>query len=144
LVLDWAIELEKAGITGTEFSFMAREKLKAQDGAVGIHIGTIGTFAGNMGAGNVAGPVTVSDIDINQVREFVEQVQQHANELESAGIPKETFEGSLMRLQDEIAKDDPDRGAVRGLLSDVRTAMSGAAGNLFAAGIGAVASKLLG
>lgn len=144
LVLEWAIELERAGITGTEFSFRQDEKVKAQEQAVNITIGTIGQFTGNLGTGNTSGAITASDLNLTQVREFVDQVRNHAEDLERAGVPRETFEQSLIEIQEELAKQAPDQGRMRSLIADVRNAMSGATGNLIASGVLTLAGKLLG
>uniref|UniRef100_UPI00262CCEE7 AbiTii domain-containing protein n=1 Tax=uncultured Rhizobium sp. TaxID=155567 RepID=UPI00262CCEE7 len=52
-VLDWALKLERSGITGEGFSFTAQEKIMAKDPA--IHIGAIHNFTGNLGSGNKSG-----------------------------------------------------------------------------------------
>ena len=64
LVLDWALKMEQAGVLGTEFSFDAADRAKAQGATTTINIGTIGSFAGNLGAGNVAGDVTLRGTDL--------------------------------------------------------------------------------
>lgn len=48
LVLDWALELERQGILGTEIGFDAREKERAQNRSVHIHINSIGSFTGSL------------------------------------------------------------------------------------------------
>jgi hypothetical protein len=51
--------MEQVGAMGTEFSFDAAEGERAQGATTTINVGTIGSFAGNLGAGNIAGDVTV-------------------------------------------------------------------------------------
>ncbi|MHA1560353.1 MAG: AbiTii domain-containing protein, partial [Alphaproteobacteria bacterium] len=46
LVLDWAIRMEKAGITGDGHSFTREEKKRANEEPSLINIGSIGAFAG--------------------------------------------------------------------------------------------------
>jgi hypothetical protein len=48
LVLDWALELERQGIMGTEIGFADNEKEHAKEKSVNIHIGTIGTLTGSV------------------------------------------------------------------------------------------------
>lgn len=48
LVLEWALELERQGIMGTETGFQPEEKNRAEDSSVNIHIGSIGTFTGSL------------------------------------------------------------------------------------------------
>jgi hypothetical protein len=56
-VLDWALELEKCGITGSDTNFSADEKAKAQQPNIIMNIGNIGSLVGNLGVGNVAGNI---------------------------------------------------------------------------------------
>src|SRR5260370_4519170 len=55
LVLDWALNLQKANIMGSEASFNEAEKEKAQAASTTINIGSIGNFSGNICQGNVSG-----------------------------------------------------------------------------------------
>jgi hypothetical protein len=51
-VLDWAIEMENAGVHGEGLSFSATEQQKAQSVSNIFNIQNIGTFTGNLGVGN--------------------------------------------------------------------------------------------
>jgi AbiTii len=143
LVLDWALKMEKAGILGTEFSFDAAEKAKAQSTPTMINIGTIGSFAGNLGTSNVAGDVTVRELDLNLVRTVAKQLVEHADELAEAGAD-ETLKDRLEALEVEMRKPRPKTSIIRGLLVDVRNAIVGAAGNLMASGAIALINQVLG
>ena len=48
LVLDWALELERQGIMGTEIGFNDQDKMHALEKGVNIHIGSIGTLTGSL------------------------------------------------------------------------------------------------
>jgi hypothetical protein len=50
LVLDWALELERQGIMGTEIGFDAHDKSLAHDKSVHFHIGSIGNVSGPLHA----------------------------------------------------------------------------------------------
>jgi len=134
LVLDWAIELERAGVMGSEFSFNPEEKRKAQEVPT-ISIGMIGSFAGNLGTGNTSGDITASNINIDQVKRLVEQTRQHAKELIESGADHDALERNLNAIEEETAKAAPDQSILRGLLTDLRNTASGAAGNIIASGI---------
>jgi AbiTii len=143
LVLDWALEMEKAGVKGTEFNFDAADKAKAQQ-ATNIHIGSIGTFAGNLGVGNTAGDVTLGQADLERVRGLVDQLRTHVDELSAAGADGSTLLARLDQLELELKKPTPTASVLRGLLVDVRNAVAGAAGNLMASGTMTLINQILG
>jgi hypothetical protein len=82
LVLDWSIDLEKAGVRGTEYSFEEEDKRKARDAQVNITIGTIGSFVGNLGVGNTASAITLTDVDIELVGRLARELREHAVDLD--------------------------------------------------------------
>jgi hypothetical protein len=134
LVLDWAINLERAGVRGVEFDFDAMEKQKAREVGMTINIGSIGAFTGNLGTGNVSGDIGATDVSVTQLHDVLAQIKQHTNELAAAGADRAVLEGRIADLQAEIAKVSPDYSLVRGLVTDIRNVLVGAAGNLVASG----------
>lgn len=83
MVLDWALNMEKAGVHGSDFSFNANEVRAAQAATTTINIGTIGSFAGNLGAGNTAGNVTASDINVSSVQTLMDQIRGRIEEFKA-------------------------------------------------------------
>jgi hypothetical protein len=144
LVLDWAIKLEQAGVMGTEFSFAPEERHRAQAGSMSITIGNIGSFAGNLGSGNSSGDITASNINVDQVQRLVEQVRQYADDLVKDGADRNDLERELSAIEKETSKPSPDSGVLRGLITDLRNTISGAAGSLVASGVITVANQILG
>jgi hypothetical protein len=144
LILDWALQLEQAGVQGTEFSFNAADKAKAQGAIMTINIGSIGSFAGNLGVDNTAGDISVREINLNQVRELTDQLKENERVLTDAGADGPTLKARLDELQAELRKAKPATLVLRGLLVDVRNAVAGAAGNLMASGAIALINQLLG
>jgi hypothetical protein len=131
MIVDWTTELEKVGITGSEFSFTEGDKRKAQSPSVNINIGSIEHFAGNLGQGNVSGSIATSAIDVEAIRELLSELRQHAPALAQAQINTTP----AAAIEAELKKSKPDHSILRGLLTDLRNAVSGAAGNLIASGI---------
>jgi hypothetical protein len=144
LALDWALKMEQAGVLGSEFNFNAADREKAKGITTMINIGTIGQFAGNLGAGNVAGDVTVRGVDVKLVSDFAAQLKAHVDELTAAGAEGPTLKERLDQLEAELRKAPPTTSVLRGLLVDVRNAIAGAAGNLMATGAIAVINQILG
>jgi len=134
LVLDWALNLEKAGIMGTDEAFDAAEKQRAQATATTINIGHIGSLVGNVGQGNVSGSITVSDLRTEQIGSIIPQLRAHRAELVAAGADGATLDDRLNALEKELGNSQPDHSLLRGLLTDVRNCLSGAAGSLVASG----------
>jgi hypothetical protein len=143
LVLDWALKLEQAGVLGTEYNFDAAEKAKAQGAATTINIGTISSFAGNLGTGNVAGNISLHEINFTLVRDLATQLNSRVDELTKAGADGATLKARLDSLDSELQKPQPTTSVVRGLLVDLRNAVAGAAGNLMATGAIALINQIL-
>ena len=144
LILDWALKLEQAGVQGTEFNFDAADKAKAQGASTTINIGSISSFAGNLGAANIAGDISVRELNLNLIRDLVNQLKTHGDELTEAGADEPTLKKRLDELEAELRKPNPVTSRIRGLLVDVRNAVAGAAGNLMASGAIALINQLLG
>jgi AbiTii len=144
LVLDWALKMEQAGVLGTEFSFDADDKQKAQGATTMINIGTIGSFAGNLGTENAAGDITVKDLNTNVLGDLASQLKAHVDELIEAGADGPTLKARLDQIEQELKKPAPTSSVLRGLLVDIRSAIAGAAGNLMATGAIALINQTLG
>jgi len=142
LVFEWALNLEKAGVMGSETSFDNEEKDKAQKSSTVINIGHIGSFVGNLGQGNTSGDIESSGINADQVGSIISQLRSHRSELAQAGVDGARLEERLLALEQAIAANN--RGALRGLLTDVRNSLSGAAGNLIATGAVNLLNAILG
>jgi hypothetical protein len=140
LVLDWALALERAGIMGSEANFNETEKEKAHAATTTINIGTIGNFAGNLGQGNVGGNASVK---LDQAQQIVGQLKPHIGTLIEAGADAKLLD-RMAELEEALKKPHADESQIRGLLTDVRNALSGAVGNLVASGAISALNILLG
>lgn len=141
LVLEWSLSLEKAGIRGTSEGFGKEEVEKAQAPQTIINIGSIESFAGNLGQGNVSGTISVS-INLDEVHSLVEQLRPHLDQLTSAGATE--IEMRLSLLETELQKAKPQSGRLKNLLNDMRMTLSAASGNLISAGAIQIINQLLG
>jgi len=144
LVLDWALNLEKAGIMGSEDNFDRAEKEKAQAAGTTINIGHIGSLVGNLGHGNVSGSISVSSLKTEQIVSIIPQLRAHRAELVAAGADGATLDDRLNALEKALAAPQPDHKFLKGLLTDLRNCLSGAAGSLVATGAINVLNMMLG
>jgi AbiTii-like protein len=140
LVLDWALNLQKAGIMGSEVSFNDAEKEKAQAASTTIHIGSIGTMAGNIGQGNNSGNNTIK---MEQVQSILDRLKPHVSTLSAEGAGKALSE-RIAALEQAIKQKEPDISAIRGFIIDLRNTLTGAAGNLIASGALSALNVILG
>jgi hypothetical protein len=99
LVLDWALNLEKTGIMGSEDNFDRAEKQKAQAAGTTINIGHIGSLVGNLGHGNVSGSITVTGLKTEQIVSIIPQLRAHQAELVAAGADGATLDDRLNALE---------------------------------------------
>ncbi|WP_156947070.1 hypothetical protein [Bradyrhizobium sp. WSM3983] len=144
LVLDWALKLERAGIHGSGISFNNREKELAKEASTTINIGSIGSMVGNLGSHNTSGDIIASDISSQQLHDLLTQLQPHLSEIKKAGADGAELDKALARLSAQSTAREPKQSAIRGALTDLRNALSGAAGNLIASGAVTIISKVLG
>jgi hypothetical protein len=113
-------------------------------GVAPINIGHIGSFVGNLGHGNVSGSITVSDLKTEQIGSIIPQLRAHRAELVAAGADGDTLDVLLRALEKALGTAQPDHGVLRGLLTDLRNSLSGAAGSLVATGAINVLNMMLG
>jgi hypothetical protein len=131
LVLDWATRLEKAGVAGSDFSFTDSDRQKAQGASMHISIGSVQNFTGNLGQGNTSGAITSTGLDVEGVCVLAAEMRRYAADLAKAGAD----EAKVSAIEAELRNAKPDQSVLRGLLNDVRNALSGAVGNIIASGV---------
>jgi hypothetical protein len=144
-ILDWALKLKKAGIKGDGLSFSEPEKHKAQQSNITINVGTIDHFTGNVG--EISGHATIvseevaAKLDLNEVLRFAEQLRELRDlpDSSSSAIREQANE-----LIVELGKPEPTDSRIRGILQSIRAIAEGTAGNVIAAGVIQLATKLLG
>lgn len=140
LILNWTLELEKAGVLGEGMTFTIKER---QDAAPVTHV-----FIQNVGVmGDVAQGAMVHNtqtvsvsIDLNAVQSFIEQARRMQSALPD--MVRSEVSGALDRIEAERSAARPNDLKLRALLTSLRTIAEGAAGNLVAAGIARIASVL--
>lgn len=143
LVLDWALNLEKAGILGTDVGFDEEEKRKARSSITTITIGSIGSLVGNLGGGTVTGGI-VASFDGQAAKALIDQIKPRIDEISAAGADRSRLEDRITAVERELENSSPDQGVLRGLMTDLRNVLVGAAGNLAAMGAIAAINQILG
>ncbi|PZU81194.1 MAG: hypothetical protein DI528_21730 [Shinella sp.] len=143
MVLDWAIELEKTGVKGEGMTFKPEEKIAAQSNPA-ISIGSVGSFVGVIGNHNNIRDIVGGSMNIAQVKDLAQQLRLGHDTLVAAGADGNALASAVDGLIIEAEKSAPDAGRLRAFLTDARSALAGAAGNLMGSGALALIGTLLG
>lgn len=103
LVLNWAVELQRVGITGKGLSFSADERRTAQ----GAHI-SIGSFHGSFNAGDAVGSHSQISVQTNnQANELVfDQIRQAIEASVPIGSERDTLIEATTKLSQAIDKNE--------------------------------------
>jgi hypothetical protein len=142
LILEWAIALENEGIMGEGLSFTNEERSKAQNSSVAIHIESIGTFTGNMGAGNISGDITSAPMNVEKVRNLVSQIRSQADTLANEGVEATALTAALEKIEGHLAK--ADETLLRKALGELHSILTKAAGGLVSTGALTLLHQILG
>lgn len=78
-----------------------------------------------------------------RVKDCISELKKHKGELAKlAGLAD--FSDRLSEAEDELSKSSPDGWRVTGIMTDIRNALSGAAGNMLAAGAATLIQRSIG
>lgn len=143
LVLEWSLELEKAGIIGENMTFSVNEKKEATpitQQFFAQSIGVVGDLRDNALVSNVQTSTIDVNLDIDEVRDLVEQIRS-ALTLVPEQI-RSDLESSISELEIELDRQKPSQSKLYELLSSAKSMCEGASGNLAAQGILGMIEKL--
>lgn len=143
LILDWSVELEKAGVVGEDMTFASGEKKDAE-------LVTHQFFAQNISViGNMSDSAQAtieqsakSGLDLDQVTNFVAQVRNVLTTLPDD--TRKQVESEVGNLEEELATTEPDESKIRSFLGSLKTIAEGAVGNLTAQGIITTVNSIIG
>lgn len=134
-ILDWSLKLEEKGIVGSDLSFSRDDKEKAQSKEVHYEINHIENFIG-MGNVHNQGSLTINqgELPIEEIKDLIRQVEKYSDSITTeetlSAIKQETI-----KLKKEIESKEPSQLKLKDLLTSLRSAAEGAAGNLVAQGV---------
>lgn len=131
-VLDWALDMEAAGVTGSGMSFDQKEVSQAQ--GVVFNIQNSGTLSGPIGFGNSTGDIKVKAIDVAALKSIISQVTESIPALVQCGIDQMDLESKIKDIHAELEKSEPRKGSVRQYAEALKDTLTGATGNLVAHG----------
>ena len=141
--MDWALKLEKAGITGDGLSFSDREKTEAKPVTQQIfarNIGHIGNaYDQAQSNNNQTASITISNEKITNLIEEIERTTQLLPVEKQLEINQKVLE-----IREELAKSEnqQDQKKVSGALGSIKNICEGITGNVVAQGIISLISNL--
>jgi AbiTii len=142
LILDWSLELEKAGIVGEDMTFTAEEKREAGPVTQQFFIQNVGVLGQVNDRARVTNQQTaLATLDLGQVQDFVTQARGALDGLPTA--TRREMQPVLDDLERKLNSPTPDRSKLSTLLGSVRAICEGAAGNLTAEGMVQLLGRLL-
>lgn len=107
-----------------------------------MHFHNVHNITGNVGVGNTSGSIS-SVGDTRGLIECLSELKKYEGELAKlTGIAD--LADRLRDVESELAKPSPDKGRVAGIMTDIRNALSGAGGNMLAAGAVALIQRIIG
>src|SRR5262249_52091732 len=136
LILNWALELEKAGVLGEDMHFSEQEKGDAKPVTQQFFIQSVGVL------GNISGHAKVKtqqratskiELDLEQLHDFVAQARAALPQLPEKA--QQEIRPVLETIDHELKTEKPNSSKIRGALGSLRKIGEGVAGNLTAQGI---------
>jgi hypothetical protein len=141
-VLNWAIEMERAGVHGEGLSFSPVEQEKAQTATHVFNIGSIGTMVGNLGVGISSGDITSAPLNVEKIRNLVAQINSQTEHLANEGVEATALISVLERIETHLAK--LNESLLRKALGELKSILTDAAGGLVSTGALALLNQILG
>lgn len=107
-----------------------------------MHFHNVHNITGNVGVGNTSGAIS-SIGDVRGLNECLSELKKYEGQLAKlSGLAD--LADKLRNVENELAKPSPDQWRVAEILTDIRNALSGAAGNMLAAGAAALIQRAIG
>lgn len=135
-ILDWALKLEKAGITGDGLSFSEKEKTEAKPVTQQIFAQNIGHIGNAYDQAQTINNQTASiTINNEQITNIIEQIEKTIQLLPAEKQPE--INQKIQEIREELAKPEnqQDQKKVSGALGSIKNICEGITGNVVAQGI---------
>jgi AbiTii len=145
LILNWSLELEKAGVLGEDMHFSEQEKGEAEHVTQQFFIQNVGVLGNVMDQASVTNRQTATanvTLDLDQVRDFLAQAQTALPQLPKP--VQQEVHPLLEAIDRELKKKEPMPGKIRTILGSLQKVVEGATGNLVAQGVITMVRAILG
>jgi hypothetical protein len=144
-VLDWTVELEKAGVRGEgKLSFSKHDREVASTITFNMFGGSLTGNVGHVSGGSTvhATSTQITAETLHGIRSLATQITEHAANMGLDLDARERIVTAASALREETARPQPIPSKMQQLLTSIRTIAEGAAGNLIASGVLHEAAKV--
>jgi len=145
LILNWSLELEKAGVLGEDMHFSEQEKGDAKPVTQQFIIQNVGVLGNVSDQASVTNQQTATakiELDLGQVRDFLRQARAALPQLPEKA--QEAIRPVLETIDCELEAEKPNSSKIRAAFGSLRKIGEGIAGNLTAQGIIAMVKMIVG
>jgi len=145
LILNWSLELERAGVLGEDMHFSQQEKGDAKSVTQQFIIQNVGVLGNVSGQAKVKSQQTAKakiELDLEQVRDFLAQARAALPQLPEKA--QEAIKPVLETIDGELKTKKPNSSKIRAALGSLQKIGEGLAGNLTAQGIIAMVKAIVG
>jgi len=142
LVLKWTLELEGAGVLGSDMSFTKDEKDEAPQASQNFFIQNVGVLGNVSGAAHVTNTQSATLFSTQQIADLLKQIDQTL-----PALPEEVRAkvGAIAgEITDELKAARPSSPRLRDLLGSLRKVCESATGSVVAQGILHILRGILG
>lgn len=120
IVLDWALELGRAGVMGEGMSFSDSDKRRAESITHNIYAQNV-IVAGDQASVSATQTATQAPLDLKQLAALLKELRADIARLPDED--REVAEATVAMAEDELAKDQPREGKVRAALKALAPTM---------------------
>src|SRR5215831_11020245 len=145
LILNWSLELEKAGVLGEDMHFSEQEKGDAEPVTQQFfiqNVGVLGNVTDQASVTNQQTATTKIELELGQVRDFLRQARAALPQLPEKA--QEAIRPVLETIDRELEAEKPNSSKIRAAFGSLRKIGEGIAGNLTAQGIIAMVKMIVG
>lgn len=146
-ILEWAMKIESAGVTGEGNVFTQEEKVTAK-ATPSVHFGHVANVTM---VGDVSGQARVvieqdapfSGEQLDTLPRLLDEIERFKDQLGAHEAQLAELNAHLREIKDEMATEKPDTGKVRRAVESIVRIAEGAGGGLIASGIATQLSRFL-
>lgn len=134
-VLNWCLDLEKAGVIGAGMSFSVTEKEAAAtitNNAVHFH-GEVRNAQIQQGTSHSSQSMSYTEADLADLKSLVETLVSSVGHLNLASEQAQQLVADLKSVEGQLTAPRPSRGVITEAMKSVRNILEGVAGNIIAA-----------
>ena len=145
LILDWSLELEKAGILGDQIIFTPHEKEEAKKVTNNYNFGNIGVLGDIDGHAKVENHQSLSiNLDVGKVKNFAIQSLNSLDGIDDEQVrEKLKYALETLKQETEATQTDASKSKMQSTLQSIKRISETAVGNIISQGIARVADQFI-